>query len=43
MGSVASEPALICVIDDDEDVRGSLDSFLRSAGFAVRTFAGPDE
>ncbi len=37
------ESALICVIDDDEGVRGALDSLLRSAGFAVRTFAAPDE
>lgn len=34
---------LICVIDDDADIRGSLDSLLRAAGFAVRTFAAPDE
>lgn len=34
---------LVCVIDDDEEVRGSLDSLLRSAGFVVRTFAAPDE
>ncbi|MBC9032637.1 response regulator transcription factor [Sphingomonas sp. JC676] len=43
MGSEASQPILICVIDDDEEVRGSLDSLLRSAGFEVRTFAGPEE
>jgi FixJ family two-component response regulator len=34
---------LVCVIDDDEEVRGCLDSLLRSAGFIVRTFAAPDE
>lgn len=34
---------LICVIDDDADIRGSLDSLLRATGFAVRTFATPDE
>jgi FixJ family two-component response regulator len=34
---------LICVIDDDEDVRASLDSLLRSAGYATRTFATPEE
>lgn len=33
---------LICVIDDDEGVRGSLDSFLRSSGYAVQTFDGPE-
>lgn len=43
MGSEASQPTLICVIDDDEEVRDSLDSFLRSAGFDVRTFAAPEE
>ena len=43
MGSETSKPALICVIDDDEEVRGSLDSFLRSAGFEVRTFGAPEE
>jgi FixJ family two-component response regulator len=34
---------LVCVIDDDEGVRASLDSLLRSAGFAARTFATPEE
>ena len=34
---------LVCVIDDDEEVRASLDSLLRSAGFATRTFATPEE
>jgi FixJ family two-component response regulator len=32
---------LVCVIDDDAEVRSSLDSLLRSAGFEVRTFAEP--
>ncbi|MDG3443825.1 response regulator transcription factor [Nitrospirillum amazonense] len=42
-GSVAaSAESLICVIDDDAEVRGSLESFLRSCGYAVRTFASPD-
>jgi FixJ family two-component response regulator len=35
--------ALVCVIDDDEQVRASLDSLLRSAGYAARTFASPEE
>jgi FixJ family two-component response regulator len=43
MASETPQPALICVIDDDEEVRGSLDSLLRSAGFEVRTFAGPED
>jgi FixJ family two-component response regulator len=34
---------LVCVIDDDANVRASLDSLLRSAGFAARTFATPEE
>jgi FixJ family two-component response regulator len=34
---------LVCVIDDDETVRASLDSLLRSAGYAVHTFAAPEE
>jgi FixJ family two-component response regulator len=37
------EAPLICVIDDDADVRGALDSLLRSAGFSVSTFASPAE
>lgn len=40
---IERNPPLICVIDDDEEVRDSLDSLLRSAGFAVRTFAAPEE
>lgn len=38
-----SDAPLICVIDDDDDVREALDSLLRSARFAVRTFAAPAE
>jgi FixJ family two-component response regulator len=34
---------LVCVIDDDEKVRSSLDSLLRSAAYAVHTFATPEE
>jgi FixJ family two-component response regulator len=33
---------IICVIDDDEDVRGSVDSLLRAQGFEARTFATPE-
>ena len=43
MPDVSETPDLICVIDDDADVRGSLDSLLRSVGFAVRTFEGPGD
>ncbi|MFC0242602.1 response regulator transcription factor [Rhodopseudomonas telluris] len=39
----ASEQPLICVVDDDEDVRNSLSSLLRSAGYRVNVFAGPSE
>jgi FixJ family two-component response regulator len=35
--------ALICVIDDDEAVRQALDTLLRACGYAVRTFASPEE
>lgn len=39
----SAEAEVICVIDDDEEMRGSLDSLLRASGYAVRTFASPDE
>lgn len=42
-GTDPQRSPLVCVIDDDEGVRGSLDSLLRSAGFAVHTFAAPTE
>ena len=34
---------LICVIDDDIGVRGSLDSLLRASGYCVQTFDGPEQ
>lgn len=34
---------VVCVIDDDQEVRCSLDSLLRANGYQVRTFASPDE
>src|SRR3569833_1360792 len=34
---------LICVVDDDADVRSSISSLLRAIGYAVQTFAGPSE
>lgn len=34
---------LICVIDDDEQIRNALDSLLRSVGLEVHTFASPVE
>lgn len=42
MSQMDASAPLICVIDDDAEVRGSIDSLLRSAGFAVRTFDGPE-
>ncbi|MBO9712385.1 response regulator [Sphingomonas sp.] len=39
----AADTALICVVDDDLDVRESLDNLLRASGYRVQTFAGPDE
>jgi FixJ family two-component response regulator len=39
---IASQP-LICVVDDDADVRSSISSLLRSMDYAVQTFAGPSE
>jgi FixJ family two-component response regulator len=35
--------ALICIVDDDTDVRNSLSSLLRAVGYSVETFAGPSE
>jgi FixJ family two-component response regulator len=37
------EAPLVCVLDDDRQVRDAVDALLRSAGFAVRTFASPPE
>jgi FixJ family two-component response regulator len=36
-------PGLICIVDDDAELRQSLDTLLRSAGHEVRCFAGPEE
>lgn len=32
---------LVCVIDDDSDIRAAMESLLRSAGFSARTFECP--
>ena len=34
-------PPLVCVLDDDPDIRGSIESLLRAEGFDVRTYASP--
>lgn len=34
---------IICIVDDDEDVRSSLESYLRSAGVEVRAFTSAEE
>ncbi|PCF91286.1 two-component system response regulator [Sphingopyxis terrae subsp. ummariensis] len=39
---VSSSP-IIAIIDDDPDVRGSLDSLLRSVGMTPRCYAGAEE
>lgn len=33
----------ICVVDDDEGIRESLDNFLRSVGMRARTFSSAEE
>ena len=35
------DAAIVCVIDDDEDVRKALERLLRSIGLAVETFPSP--
>jgi FixJ family two-component response regulator len=41
--SATQERSIVFVVDDDPSVRRGLDSFLRSAGFDVRTFASARE
>jgi FixJ family two-component response regulator len=36
------ETSIVCIVDDDEDVRMSLESFLRSTGTSVLTFASAE-
>ncbi|MCW2236411.1 response regulator transcription factor [Azospirillum canadense] len=38
-----NKDALVCVIDDDADVRSAMDSLLRSVGYDVLTFASPED
>ncbi len=35
------DAGIVCVIDDDEDVRKALERLLRSIGLAVETFPSP--
>jgi FixJ family two-component response regulator len=37
------DTGLICVLDDDDEVRASLDSLLRAAGYRVQCFVTPDQ
>jgi FixJ family two-component response regulator len=39
--SQGSPQDCVCVIDDDDEVRGSIGSLLRSSGFDVRLYDGP--
>ncbi len=36
------QPVTICIVDDDEDVRSSLENYLRAAGMDVRTFGSAE-
>ena len=36
-------PSPICIVDDDESVRESLEALMRSVGFAVNIFASAEE
>lgn len=38
-----ANPPLVSVVDDDESVRESLQSLLRSVGFAVKVFGSAEE
>lgn len=37
------DTGLICVLDDDDEVRASLDSLLRAAGYRVQCFVTPEQ
>ena len=36
------DAGVVCVVDDDEDVRKALKRLLRSIGLAVETFSSPE-
>ena len=38
-----AKPSLISIVDDDESVRESVSSLVRSAGFGTRVFASAEE
>ena len=39
---MTSKAPIICIVDDDDDVRSSLENYLRSAGLTVRTFGSAE-
>lgn len=41
MTTTAHSAELICIVDDDDGVRGSLDSLLRATGYSVAAFSSP--
>lgn len=41
---IASQlPPLVCVLDDDPEIRGSIESLLRSEGYSVQTYASTSD
>src|SRR5262245_31696298 len=38
-----TKPQLVCVVDDDESIRRSLDNLLASVGIEVRTFGSAED
>ena len=38
-----TKPRLVCVVDDDESIRRSLENLLASVGIEVRTFASAED
>jgi FixJ family two-component response regulator len=43
MSEAQQSADLVCIVDDDPDVRDSLEMLLRSSGYTVRGFEGPAE
>lgn len=38
-----AHPAVICVVDDDDEVRESIDAFFRSAGIRIEKFGSAEQ